>query len=481
MSKASPCVAFEIRAGEVRAVTQTGAHASRRCDPDDPAALGEAIKGAARDAGVSSGPSVVGVGRTSVVLKTIALPPGGLADHDRPAFVRLQMDRQLPFPADRAAIDFVDAPHEPPALLAAALRSDEFARLTAACADAGFRSPSIGLIDEGLARLMSSDGDGASMGVFVTDDRCEIIVARGGRLLMSRACDLAEDDRETVVTEARRTLMSYRVRSDASPITSWTLADEGDDPVLIDGLDRALELGPPSSLADEDVPVWALRLRALFDLGEDRLDFAAPTVPPDRNARKRQGLMLAALVALALVGTWMTLGLREKRALTGDVEAIRTELGQARTNAVTLIRAGARLDHAQAWLDAGADWNAHFAIIGDELPGADQMLLDRLDLRAESAIDYNARGSRVYSADRWIIAGRVEVGLTARASSPDVARSVREALIALDAYTLTPLGEDAGATGEGRYPVPLGVALTTSDLRPERAEDTPGDGGDTDG
>lgn len=432
-------------------------------------------EGALREAlrGVSASRVIVGVSRLDTVLKTIPRPESTLPEHERPLYVRLQMERQLPFPSEQAVVDFVEAPHDPPSFLAAAIRASLLERATTWCKDAGAKDPVVGLIDEGIARVLVGEGDDATIGVVARPERCEIVIARHGRLLMSRSCELSEhadDWMEQVATESRRTLMSYRVRSDSVRVSTGALAcDAEHDAALRPIVGRAVELNELASMgfgAPEGCPVACARLSGLLLGGEDRLDFAAPTSPPDRHARTRQLVMLGAFLLLALIGTWITLGLRTQRALSADLDDAQIAQGEARAKAVKALRIAGRLHHARAWLDAGVDWNAHADLVTNEFPGADAMLLDRLTFASDPAWEYNNRGSRVYSADRWLSGTRVTIGVGARASDEQTVRSLREALIALDAYTLTPVGDDTPPNGEGAYPVGTAFTLSSSERSP---------------
>ena len=485
MSKADARIAIELTPTRVHAVARAGGVITGWRDVPIEGDAGATLRAIAKELGTAGARAIVALARTDTVLKTIALPEGGLADHERPAFVRLQMDRQLPFPAGHAAIDFVDAPHVPPALLAAAVRDETLRRAIEAARDAGFNAPVVGLVDEGLARTLGAHApdDDACIGVFASEERCEIVVARSGRLLMSRACELPEEQgawREAVVTEARRTLMSYRVRPDSSALTSGALMCPPDrEEELRRALEPALDMGALTALNDdapEAPPTVCARLAGMLALGDDHLDFAHPTTAPDRMARPRQLAMLVVLVLITALGAWMTMGLREKRALEAELETARAERADATKKALRVLRTDARLDHANAWLDASPDWLAHASLVADRLPAQGEMLLDRFDLGADLELDYDT-DARAYDDDGWLSSMTLGVSLVGRASTPDVARTLRASLIDLDAYTLTPIGEDAGATGEGRYPVPVGLTLATA-LRDPAPNDASAEGDD---
>ena len=462
--------------------TPEGVVCVRRDKTDDLAADLRAI---AKELGVTSGRCVMALSRSEAILKTIALPEGGLPEHELPAYVRLMLERQLPFPIERAGVDFVQAPHAPPALLAAAVRLPALDDATELATGAGFRGCDAVLVDEGLARLLAPVGErgDAVIGVFASGGVCEVVIARDGRLLLSRACELSDEDVDaidTVVTESRRTLMSYRVRPDAVEVrTGALLCDEEMSIALTAELEPALGLGALERVETgaDTGPASCARLAGVLALGDERIDFASPTTPPDRNAKVRQLAMLAVLLVIVVVGGMITFGLREKRALDAQLETLRAEVGDANRTALELIRTSGRLVHVRGWLDARADWSAHLDLLCARTPSNESMLFDRLSMGADSEIDYSGRGSRAYSDDRWTLQTGVAIGLTARASDTQTLRDFRAALIALDAYTVTPVGEDAGAGGGGRYPVVGGVTLRSNQASPS-APDLQAEAGD---
>ncbi|GAB4548227.1 MAG: hypothetical protein Tsb0013_08630 [Phycisphaerales bacterium] len=442
----------------------------------------KAVSSVARELGAAGGRCSIALSRTDAVLKTIPLPEG-LPDHERPAYVRLQMERQLPFPVEQAAIDYVEAPNESSGLLAAAVRRDALTRAQGLAKDAGFKGCDVVLIDEGLARLLAPVGDRGEgvLGVFVCEGRCEIIIARDGRLLMSRACELSEEFDEatsTVVTEARRTLMSYRVRPDAVPVRTGALLCDAETEIAMRAeLEPMLELGSLERIetgAPENACPACARLAGVLALGDERIDFSSPTTAPDRNARVRQLAMLAVLAVIVVVGGAITMGLRSKRAMQSELDGLQAEVTDANRTALGLIRASGRLEHARSWAGSGADWGAHLALIAPRLPGGERVLLDRLSMSADAEVDYDNRRGRAYSDERWQTGTQVVMGLGARATDADVLRGLRESLIALDAYTLTPVGEDTVDGGEGRYPVVGGVTLTSRERAPSDSDDTEG-------
>ena len=283
---------------------------------------------------------------------------------------------------------------------------------------------------------------------------------------MSRACDLEDGDTQGVVTEARRTLMSYRVRPDAVEVGAGAiLADDHTLGHLRTELEPALGLGAmqlvETGVAGEASTASA-RLVGVLALGDERLDFASPTMPPDRNARVRQFAMLAVLAVIVVVGGMITLGLREKRTLDNELATLEEEVGAANRTALGLIRASGRLEHARAWSEAGADWSAHLDLLASRVPSNEVMLLDRLAMGADSEVDYTSRGSRAYSDERWTLATGIAIGLSGRATDAPALRAFREALIALAAYT-------AYVINAGQFLLKLRAARLQSDPTSEVA------------
>lgn len=433
-----------------------------------------AVLEAAKSAGGGLGSVVIAMHRSDVVLKTVPLPGSGLAEADRPGYVRLQIARQLPFDVSGATIDFAEAKHEPAALLAGAVRTSVVDAAREAVRQAGGQLERIVLADDCVAALLRDEPESASatLCVGVWDHGCSLQVVYGGSLLLSRACEWpgeAGDAIASVVTEARRTLLSYRVRPDARPVEGVRLiAEDSAVESLREPLCKALEITDVSGLdpiqaaglsgaADAD----AKRLAGFVIDRADGINFASPKRAPDRAARTRQLVMLAVLLVLLVGGAWFTMGLREVAALRSELTILEEQRGDVTQRAGRAVRSAGRLDHARSWLAGDADWGGHLRSALVHAPGPELFLLDRLDLNAKPGVDYDGGRSRRYDPGKWRSPFSLTFTIAGRAANEQVATELRAALIDEEQYVLAPIGEDGARTTDDRYPSAFGVTLSS--------------------
>ncbi len=228
-------------------------------DLEDPAAVGAWLKRALRRLRIKPGRVVMGMPRRKVILKPLALPRID-DESELAAMVRLQVERDLPFPADQAVIDFTiqepgpetpatdgsldprvanGAPAgAPPNVLVAAVdraRVEHYLKIAAA---AGFHLHALGLRSYANVRCIelcgADDAAGGVALVYLRPDEVYIDVVLGKKLAFSRAVSVGvpeargagnafdpaaaperqgtegeEDPIATVSREVVRTIMSY--------------------------------------------------------------------------------------------------------------------------------------------------------------------------------------------------------------------------------------------------------------------------------
>ncbi len=222
--------------------------------------------------------AVVGVGRSSVFLKTLRLPKGSRDDLRR--ILSVQIGQLFPLPSDQLSFDFfqtTDITAEGCLTLVAAMRADELKQLLFELKQAGIAPTRILPVALGAPAVSASAGARDALVAECTAAGLALDIVQGGILRLSR---VAPRDADPTV-EARRTLAAARVDSAA-------LVAAGEVP-----LPEALPgFGTPLSKLQEASPFN-------FELEEDRT----------RVEKKRQGehmrmaglLMAAALCILLYV------------------------------------------------------------------------------------------------------------------------------------------------------------------------------------
>ncbi len=192
----------------------------------DAQAVGAWVGQCLRSAGFPKGKATIAISRERVGLKRITLPT--VADDELPQMTRLALGRDLPFDADTAVIDFVTLERDDTSttVLAVAIPETVLAFEKEIAAAAGLGIERISLRSMGSAALLGSlnapPGDGA-LAVDITGEGVEFTVVLDGMIRFARAADLPPlgDDTGTanaVVTETRRTWMSYRIVEDSNDV-----------------------------------------------------------------------------------------------------------------------------------------------------------------------------------------------------------------------------------------------------------------------
>jgi Tfp pilus assembly protein PilN len=177
---------------------------------------GTALKAKLRDLGVRARRVHVGIPRRRAVVKAIELPAVAGADLRR--MVAFELERHLPFPPGDAIFDFAvlaETPGRPVRVLLAACDRRAVERIGELLKDAGLTPRLLDVTLHSLAALDAPDAPSAASEsrvlLHLEESEAELVVARGGRPLLSRAFPLPADPderRQAVATELRRTLGS---------------------------------------------------------------------------------------------------------------------------------------------------------------------------------------------------------------------------------------------------------------------------------
>lgn len=347
------------RVGANRTVLED-AHSHRlpeAIDVDDPEALGEFIRTMLRRHRLHFKSVVVDVPRERAVINRLALPPTPTAEVA--AAVRFQAMKELPFPLDTAAIDYVVMGRDERGLatevLLAAVTTETLDRVRSTCLAAGLTPARIGL--RPYANLISVQrvtgaADRRVLFVDVGPAATEIDVVRGDALSFARSANVnvplvmqepaPSEEGQTIpisalrgvagsgealdaavgelLVEATRTLQAYRATEPEGVIDEIVVAGgTGAEEQLADRLHRRLEL--PVRLFDPTGPLGvkeseAPKLRSFsaalglaWGLGREgalALDFLNPKRPISAREtlqrRARIGTLAAAAVLVLVVG-----------------------------------------------------------------------------------------------------------------------------------------------------------------------------------
>lgn len=479
----------------VRVARTLAAVAPESLDLDDPQATGEWIASELKHAKIPRGRATIVISREDVVLKRLVMPTDDV--YELPGMVRLAMRRELPFDGEDAVVDFVTVATKEgeTTVLAVAIPAGELENVRKTAKAAGLRPERITLRSMGTGALVrrlqevSPRGQetGGWLAVDVTGNGVELCVVVDGAISFSRATAIAPDEDDAslvdaVVTETKRSWMSYRIVGDT------------------DAISRAVVTGPPDvarAVAEElrdmlAVPVEVLREHPSVEpagedpagtwplvgllleprLGGETIDFANPRQAPDRHARRRQAILaVVGLILLAAVGGFL-FSQRELKDLERELAAVRSDINGLRDTHHRYEREFYRLAHLDRWDDFHVDWLAHLEYLRDRLPTTpDRLVLSEWSgsLR-DPRVEYD--GTPGPGREPWIAPREITVVVEGEAASRELADRFRAALVESKEYRVQPTG--AETAGGRRLPAPsfpFNLTLRTNALDPTPADE----------
>jgi hypothetical protein len=443
-------------------------------DADDAQVVGRWVGDRLKAAGFPSGKAIVSLPREQVALKRIQLPTidaGELVD-----MTRLSIRRDLPFDPETAVIDFVpigekDGTTE---VLAVAAPGTLLAWTARAMASAGVDLQGISIRSLGTAALLASLGehrDETSLAIDIAGDSVELSVISNGTIRFSRSPELPElsDPRalaEAVITETRRTWMSYRANQDQQPVSRAILIG---DPVVcrrartpiaeLLGVEAtALDSHPMLDAGDavELDGVWPLCGLLLPDATQvGRIDLSSPRKAPDLAARKRQQVLAAAAMFLiAAAGAW-TIGHQRYLARQRDAASLQEQARAELPSHDRFRRNELKLQHLDRWQSGASDWLGHARHLLSQLPPPQELVLDNF------TGNLLAGAVRWTRKDGWSSPAEVKLILEGEARQRLIADNLRLQLVRDALYEVN----STGAETVGGKRLPHGFTFTLRSAR----------------
>lgn len=426
-------------------------------DVEDPQSLGAFIAHALTTKRVHCRRAVIDVPRDRAVINRLSLPP--TPPEELPSAVRFQALKELPFPVDESAIDYLvlesDGEGRATEVLLAAVRNETIEKLKATCAAAGLELARVGL--RPCANLVSiSAMPGRSerrvMLVEVGPNMTEIDVFRAGVLAFSRSAsvsvpflagDLVSDDSRVsarsewserertedfeaaavneLLVEVTRTLQAYRATEPNSAVDEVVIAGgTGVEPALMQAIGRRFSL--PTALFDP-TPILgttagdAAKLRPLsaviglgLGIGRDGrlpIDFLHPKKPVPRGRSVRRRLQLGGAVAAAVVVAGVGWAANEVIRLNRQIASLDALVDPRDGTLTQQVRSMTELEirtkEVDLWADEARDavWLDHLLTLTQRAiePGK-QMLVETIDFRRATGtirLRISAGGNQVAS------------------------------------------------------------------------------------
>lgn len=404
-------------------------------DRTDASVIGSAIAKALAKARIKPGPVVLGIGRSQVILRTVAVPDTGLTGTIA-SLVRFQVARDLPFRLEEAIIDFQilrklparvpsDGESMPAStatandsvdrveVLVAITRQESLEFLRRVAETAGLSLAAVGWISQANATCLQAAGAasapqaGPRALVALKPEEVGIEILEGSSLLFSRGVPMpssTDTDPEqwirTATIEVVRTLHAFGgTPGRSSPESAVILGGTGREDALASALQTRLGFAVPQvGLAhalglerSEGAAVSGgfssigLALGATHPAGLefDFLNPKRPTPPPDlRKIRLIAGGIAAVAVLVVVLGIRKTLISRREAILTA-LQAELTTGEKKRPVYRQMIQQAATL---KAWSAEERDWLDHYAHLSAVLPRSEEVYLTSVAFGPNRAI-----------------------------------------------------------------------------------------------
>lgn len=515
-------IAIDISAGRLTAVSggvQQGRLLLERCirepmpeglDPADGRAVGVWVRATLKRHRMHGSGVVVALERSGVVVKRLEFPGSPDPDTELPGMVRLAMIRQLALPSDGAAIDYLPAEgrtatSSATGVVAAALTSERMEWVRQLVRGSGLKLVRVTLRSTGLAAVLAERAEqipGASLVMTFDGAHCEFMVMTDGQIVFSRHADLpgpiegAEGDALAAVIdgaarEAKRSWVSYRMSPGSVDVGSvfvigdpgWSeqtavrVAEAVEMPThVVHGRDRfsvAPERQHDGVFDGSACPAhWAMPLAGvLLEQATDRprLNLARVWKQPDPRASSRKVAMLAALAALIAWGgayTWFNM----QRAALGDTLAsLQERRGEVGRRYMQGVLASAQRQHLERWAGASPGWLDHLSHLSSAIGDDGRAIFGTIAGAADSmtvSYGHDRRAGGAYDPAKWASGTELRFTLSGAAKSQAAADALRGTFVDDDLYLTVPVGNDDGAHGEGEFPYPFTIVLTTGAARP---------------
>jgi Tfp pilus assembly PilM family ATPase len=372
--------------------------------------VGAKIASALEARGVGRVLTLVAVGRASIELRRMSLPPA--PDGELPELVRFQALRQFTTLSDDWPLDFVpmEGPSEGPrTVLAAAISPDLVSQIRQTCDEAGLTPRHLVLRPFAAASLFlrrTTTDTRVRLMVDLLADEADLTVLSGDSVVLVRTARLpgepntAEQGR-ALTGEIRRTIAAAQNQLGGGRVESVVLFGSENDhatlkPQLEDDLSLPVRVFDPlagletSGEAARRPPGHAGRFAPLIGMLLDEaagsphaIDFLMPRrrpAPPDRRWRYAAiGGSIAAAILLIGGGIWLRVA-----TLDAHVESLRDEWNMLAAD----VRQSRQLRQAAAELDrwecGDVGWLDELRELSLEAPPADDLRLTQLYAAARS-------------------------------------------------------------------------------------------------
>jgi hypothetical protein len=353
--------------------------------------IGEQLRERLRAAGVAHAPVVVTIGRDRIVLKEVRYP--AVPPQEEPNVVRFQAIKELSDSPDDVVLDYVPlsngAPEGERRSMAVAVRKDLYSAIRAMCSAANVKleavTPRPYALAAGLRRAFAS---GSATPPESTTEAVAILtlgpgggefnVVRDGEVLFMVAVPAPVVASEPMlIAQVRRNLATYSGSNPAHPVQALYIADASDDwPAKFRTLGIPVHSYDPLAGAMPTVPE-TMRGRFAGAVGlltaqstTLPINFVSPRQPKADANPKRNQFLIAALVAILLLGGLGIGGYFMLDAADKDIDKLTKDRDDKKKQVEAFEPDLNRLDATNKWKTRRVNWLDELFDMADRFPSA---------------------------------------------------------------------------------------------------------------
>lgn len=380
--------------------------------PVSPQRAGEKIAAALAARGLRRGDALVAIGRASIELKQLSVPPA--PDDELPSMVRFQASREFhsigeDWPVDFAALS--GDPTQPRNVLAATVSPQIVEQIRETCAAASLQPTRLVLrpfalaslfrraqpvAEESVRLLVDPVGEEVDLTAMVDE---HVVFLRTARL--PGAASLGDDAERPLLAEIRRTMAAVQNQLAGRRVETVYVCGTGNeherliariaadflgiaarpfDATSVVALAPRLAVEPPQQLAR-----FAPLLGMLLDEAEQAphaIDFLHPKRAPEPPSRRNAYMLAgaAALVLVAALGAWIWWSLAALDRQIAELAKQSLDMNPAVEQAAEVEQAVATIDQ---WLRSDITWLDELRELSVEMPPSRDAMLTQLRMVAQ--------------------------------------------------------------------------------------------------
>lgn len=394
---------------------------------------GQQIAAALASRGVGKIDTLVAVGRSSIELRHLTLPP--VPDDELPGAVRFEAMREFNELDDDWSLDFIpigEPGQSQRSVLAAAISPELIEQIRATCQAAGLRPKSLVLRPCAVASLYNraqlAAPEGMCLLVDLLGDEADLTVVFGRQVVFLRTARLSGDPLEgpehaqSLIAELRRTIAAAQNQLAGQRVESIVLLGEGPGhnalaEALQGALDRPTTLFDPlaglelsaalrqalPTRPEQFAPLLGMLVAELEQTGQ-AIDFLHPRRPPVPPDRRKPWIIAAAAVALLVL---VFLGWQRLQVywLTAEIQELDSQLQRLNAEVAEAEQREAKVAEIEKWMATDVAWLEELAYLSRKMPPAKQAMVTMLtcktgtvggEMLVEGLVDTEATIQLVY-------------------------------------------------------------------------------------